>query len=342
MRNPAAYGLERQTPQSTHRRNKMGRPLPSRFFGNRNTGSASVTTDDGIGGGFVASAAVSGGAYTTRPVFTFTAPELPNGVTATATVTSEASTGAVTTAGTGYNVGDLLTLTAADGGTATAYVATLVGGAGTGIATVNFTGTGASRGSFQALPGAKFATGGTAPNTVSATGTGSGAEITVTFRAKATVITEPGSGYTAAPTAATGPSQSVSLGTVTMSTPSGTSYGADAFATIKVTAQTTAGGSALAGDIVAQKGSRRYRVVTTDGTAVCNLVASSPAVNQMSLIATDYSGNTYYVTKLTRHRVLLTQLTGSSHEFATSSSAAWTLDALVADDTGITVQLANS
>ena len=321
----------------------MGRPLPSRFFGNRNTGSSSTTADDGIGGNYVVSAAVSGGSYTTRPVFTFTAPELPNGVTATATVTSEASTAVVTTAGTGYNVGDLLTLTTADGGTATAYVATLVGGAGTGAATVNFTGTGASRGSFQALPGAKFATGATAPNTVSATGTGSGTEITVTFRSKATVITEPGSGYTAAPTAASGPSQSVSLGTVTMSTASGTSYTADAFATIKVTAQTTTGGSALTGDITAQKGSRRYRVITTDGTAVCSLVAATPsAANQMSIIATDYSGNTYYVTKLTRHRVLLTQNTGSTYEFATGSSAAWTLDKRVAGNTGVTVQLANS
>jgi len=321
----------------------MGRPLPNRFFGNRNTGSASTTADDGIGGNFVVSAAVSGGSYTARPVFTFTAPEIPGGVTATATVTSEALTGVVTTAGTGYNVGDLLTLTTADGGTATAYVATLVGGAGTGAATVNFTGTGASRGSFQALPGAKFATGATAPNTVSATGTGSGAEITVTFRSKATVITEPGSGYTAAPTAATGPSQSVSLGTVTMSTVSGTPYSADAFLTIKVTAKTTTGGSALVGDIRSQKGSRRYNVKTTDGTAVCSLVAATPsATNQMSIIATDYSGNTYYVTKLTRHRVLLTQNTGSTYEFATGTSAAWTLDALVAGDTGVTVQLANN
>lgn len=321
----------------------MGRPLPSRFFGNRNTGSASVDTDDGIGGNYVVSAAVSGGTYTTRPVFTFTAPELPNGVTATATVTSEASTAVVTTAGTGYNVGDLLTLTTADGGTATAYVATLVGGAGTGAATVNFTGTGASRGSFQALPGAKFATGATAPNTVSATGTGSGTEITVTFRSKATVITEPGSGYTAAPTAASGPTQSVSLGTVTMSTDSGTPYTADAFATIKATAWTTSGGSSLVGDIVSQRGSRRYRVTTADGTGVCSLVTDTPsAVGEMTIIAQDYTGNTYYVTRLNRHRVTLTKLSGSTMEFADGASAAWTTDALTAADTGITVQVYNA
>jgi hypothetical protein len=38
----------------------------------------------------------------------------------------------------------------------------------------------------------------------------------------------------------------------------------------------------------------------------------------------------------------LTQYTGSTHEFATGSSAAWTLDTLVAGDTGVTVQLANN
>jgi hypothetical protein len=238
----------------------MGRPLPSRFFGNRNTGSASVTTDDGLSGEGVASIAVTGtfsGKTTATPfAVTISAPDLPNGVQAVATIT--------------------------------------------------------------------FATGSTGTVTVS----------------------EQGSGYTSVPTATCalgGGSGTVTL-TATLTVPDGIVTDASGynFATIKVTAQTTAGGSALAGDIVAQKGSRRYRVATTDGTAVCSLVAGSPAVNQMSLIATDYSGNTYYVTKLTRHRVLLTQLTGSTHEFATSTSAAWTLGSLVAGDTGVTVQLANN
>ena len=68
----------------------MGRPLNKKYFGNRNIGSASRTTDNGIGGEGVASAAVTvAGSYTTRPTFTFTAPEIPGGVTATGTVTSE-------------------------------------------------------------------------------------------------------------------------------------------------------------------------------------------------------------------------------------------------------------
>ena len=319
----------------------MGRPLPKRFFGNENTGSASTNADDGIGGQGLLSVGVNApGSYTSRPTITVGNPDLPTGVLAVTTVTSEALSAVVTTAGTGYNVGDLLTLTTADGGTATAYIATLVGGAGTGAATVNFTGTGGSRGSFQALPGAKFATGGTAPNTVTASGTGSGAEITVTFRAKSVIVTESGSGYTAAPAVTSG--GSVTYNAITLTTPDGVPYDANAFASIICTAQTTAGGSALTGDIVSQRGSRRYKVKTSDGTSVCSLVAASPVFGQMSIIATDYSGNTYYVTKLTRHRVLLTQNTGSTYEFATGSSAGWKTDALSASDTGIYVQLANA
>ena len=167
----------------------------------------------------VASAAITvAGSYTVRPTFTFTSPT--NGVTATGTINSEAFTGDVTTAGTGYHVGDLLTLTAADGGTATAYVETLVGLPGSGIATVNFTGTGADRGTFHQLPGTKFATGANAPNTVASTGTGTGAEITVTFRAKTgtagVTITDSGSGYTEAPTIAGYTNRGgITVGTVT-------------------------------------------------------------------------------------------------------------------------------
>jgi hypothetical protein len=75
----------------------MGRPLNKKYFGNRNIGSTSVTTDDGIGGNGVASAAVTvAGSYTTtRPLFTFSAPTIPGGVTATGTVTSEILSAAV-------------------------------------------------------------------------------------------------------------------------------------------------------------------------------------------------------------------------------------------------------
>ena len=76
----------------------MGRPLNKKFFGNRNIGLASVTTDNGIGGSRVHSVTVAGTnnstGYTTGDALTFTAPQLPGGVTATGTVVATA--GAIT------------------------------------------------------------------------------------------------------------------------------------------------------------------------------------------------------------------------------------------------------
>jgi len=326
----------------------MGRPLPSRFFGNRNTGSASTTADDGLSGegvesistGTVGSFSVNN-TYKNFPNLVIPAPDLPTGVQAVADVVFELDT--VTFASGGQTNADYVAglstgITGMGGGAVIRIVETA-----SKVTSVDLVG--GNRGEFRR--GDFDGTGITTHQVLQAPNAGTDLQITATYRVKSITMTEKGSGYTSTPslswnghtfTTQTAPSAQ----TVTMTTPDGTPNSGYDFATIKVTAQTTSGGSALTGDIVAQKGSRRYRVATTDGTAVCSLVAGSPAVNQMSLIATDYSGNTYYVTKLTRHRVLLTQNTGSSYEFVTGSSAAWTLDSLVAGDTGITVQLANN
>ena len=87
----------------------MGRPLHKKYFGNRNIGSASVTTDNGIGGSRIGSVTVGGvnnsTGYTTGGAVTFSAPQLPGGVTATGTVVAAA--GAIVSitiveAGSGY------------------------------------------------------------------------------------------------------------------------------------------------------------------------------------------------------------------------------------------------
>ena len=87
----------------------MGRPLHKKYFGNRNIGSASVTTDDGIGGSRIGSVTVGGvnnsTGYTTGGAVTFSAPQLPGGVMATGTVVAAA--GAIVSitiveAGSGY------------------------------------------------------------------------------------------------------------------------------------------------------------------------------------------------------------------------------------------------
>ena len=87
----------------------MGRPLPSRFFGNRNTGSSSTTTDDALGGEGVLS--ISNGTvgsiqinntYPTFPGLDVAAPDLPNGVNATTAVTWEIAAISVSSGGSGY------------------------------------------------------------------------------------------------------------------------------------------------------------------------------------------------------------------------------------------------
>jgi hypothetical protein len=123
----------------------MGRPLPKRFFGNRNLGSSSTTADEGLGGSRIASVTVTGaGNYAAgdaRPTVSFSVPDLAGAgaVTAAGTVTYRARTLTAAPSGTqtkAYQVGQVLTL-GSNGTTATA--ATL---AATGtLTTVTITGT---------------------------------------------------------------------------------------------------------------------------------------------------------------------------------------------------------
>jgi len=167
-----------------------------------------------------------------------------------------------------------------------------------------------ARGSYEAL-----VTSGPAVNATY----GSGLTITPTYRAKAVVIVEAGSKYTAAPTAT--PTQSVTFASVAL-----TSTKANA---IQFVAKTTSAGTVLSGDIFKQEASRRYLVKTADGVAQCKLVASdTPAFKQMAIVATDTNGSTYWVLKLTAHKALLSRRTMSgSYLFATNTQSGWTLDA---------------
>jgi hypothetical protein len=90
------------------------------------------------------------------------------------------------------------------------------------------------------------------------------------------------------------------------------------------------GAAAKIADIVKQEASHRYLVKTGDGMGQCKLTATDTLVSgEMNLIATDSLGSTYWVTKLTARRCVLTQRTngGSGYEFDTNNSAGWTLNA---------------
>ena len=109
----------------------MGRPLNKKYFGNRNIGTA-ATTDNGIGGKGIASVTIAGswsGFTQATSTVTFTAPQLPGGVTATGTVTITAGAPTLVTMtnkGSGYTALPTVTIADSDGGAETSGTATAV------------------------------------------------------------------------------------------------------------------------------------------------------------------------------------------------------------------------
>lgn len=95
------------------------------------------------------------------------------------------------------------------------------------------------------------------------------------------------------------------------------------------------GEEAALGDIIKQTNSRSYKVKNDDGIAVVKLVATSPEFGQATITATDSAGGTYYVTKLTAHKALLTQNTGT--QFETGSSIKWTFGSAT-EDYSVTIE----
>lgn len=293
----------------------MGRPLNKKYFGNRNIGSASVTTDNGIGGGFVSSVTITtAGSYlgASQPTVTFSAPDKAalGGVTATGTTVMEVLSAVVTAGGTGYSVNDVLTVTYG-GQTATFTVATLSVSA---VATV----TPLARGTFTAT------TTGAKSTTVAPAG-GSGATLTITYRVKDITITEQGSGYTNAADAAI----TFSGGTGAATTVLGTDTGDVSTVTNQENSITMigylTGGSAIQVDILRQVSTNRYKVTDGTLTGIVQLQSSlANAAGECSIVATDPAGDTYFVTKLTARRATLTQGTGTV--YTTGNSVPWTFD----------------
>ena len=108
------------------------------------------------------------------------------------------------------------------------------------------------------------------------------------------------------------------------------------------------GASAVAGgDIMKQESSRRYLVNNSQGRGQVKLVAKNTLVaGQMNLIATDFGGSTYFVTKLTAHKATLVNQYGTGTALVTLTTDAdgvktgatgWTLGSA----TGTTVTIAS-
>ena len=274
----------------------MGRPIQKKFFGNLNTPP--------IGGESVSSTIVvtnTGTNYSLGSTLVFSAPQLPGGVTATGTPTLGGPTlqgriSAVTlaNAGSGYTSTATISVT-----TATAVSRA---GAGTGTQTVIYVGT------------ASLFTG----MAVNGTGVGVGAVITAINNGTVTVsVANSGavSGTLAFNDRGSGFQAITALTNTTLNA-------------LAVTAYLSTGSSAVVSDIVKQEASRRYLVRNAQGIGQCKLVTAVPAAGEMTLIATDTNGSTYYVKKLTAFRAVLIRRTMvGSYEYVNNQAAGWTLSA---------------
>ena len=170
-------------------------------------------------------------------------------------------------------------------------------------------------------------------------------------------VVDGGSGYTSAPTVVVRGALAGGSGTTTKTAVLNVDTGNIRSATnqenaLIITGYLT-GGSALATDVIKQVSTNRYKVTDGTRTGIVKLVAKasgSLAAGEANLIATDASSNTYYVTKLTAHKALLTRTSSGSGEFASNTSVAWTMngtsgtkayDNLPYLATGVNVQIAN-
>jgi hypothetical protein len=169
------------------------------------------------GGTITAFARTALGTYTSNPSVAISAPTTAGGVQATGTAIIQNNSATIAGGGTGYTVGDTVTLvggTLATGGAGTFRVASVSGGVITSVDTSNFA-------QYSVAP----------TNPVSVTGgTGSGATLTVSYIFGYIVSSNAGSGYVEQPT-------------VTFS--GGGGSGAAAFATVGSGARLTSIGSAL-------------------------------------------------------------------------------------------------
>jgi hypothetical protein len=288
----------------------MGRPIKSKFFGNLNNEQFnSVNNNSGIGGESVASVSISntGTNYSRGTRISFSAPDEPTGVTAIGhpvfTANGNGTFGitsiVIDTAGSGYNTAPSVSVTTASGVLSVANSG--IGGLNTFTVT---TATGIAigmliSGGATGINGHVTAVNG---NVISSTVNNNGTWTNATNL----WFWDFGTGF---------------ADTVTLTT-------TQKYSAIKGIAYIPTGSSAVEYDIIKQEASRRYLVKTAQGIGQCHLVASSPSAGQMTIIATDANGNTYYVTKLTAHKALLTRQTQngmSAWLYATGQTAKWTI-----------------
>lgn len=345
----------------------MGRPLNKKYFGNRNIGSSSVTTDNGLGGEGIASITLGGTNNSTgwtnnsTTQATVSAPDLSSGVQAVLKIHTFAAAGALTNKTT-YD-----TFT----GTSVAAAATYTGvsqkvtggtsGSGTGaVFTITKTGSGTSYSGVTTITLTSAGSGYALNDTITISGANLGGVVTTndfTFTVKTFVgttgtiesveVTEKGSGYISAPTVTW---SGGTKGTLTLASALTTDSGSAGSATnqenaIKIYAVVQGGNRSL-GDIVKQVNDRAYKVKTDDGTqqkCVLKTSGNASAVGEADITAFDSDGGEYYVRKLTSRKVVLVpKSVGGGTQFASGKAAKWVFRALTGADANVTVKIDNA
>lgn len=281
----------------------MGRPLSKQFFGNRNVG--------GSGEGIASISWSTLGAFSGNSnvqvltaIPALPAPTIPGGVQATWSVLFEVESVSTGSGKTNLAVDDRFGVASIPGMIAKV---TSISGAN---AVFSVTTTGASRGDALALAAIPQDTVGITLTKIDGPGTANTFLVDILFRVASVSITEPGSGYDGTETftfAKPGTtSGTVPAGTIVLTT------GAEN--AIVIRANTSgAGTTAKVGDIVKQVSTRRYKVTTADGTGIVQLGTDDTPESGFGYIVATAEGagpNTYYVTKLTRHKATLVTKAG--------------------------------
>jgi hypothetical protein len=310
----------------------MGRPIKSKFFGNRNRGGDNENTGgtgqgqtSGVGGESVrlVTFSNSGTLYSQGTTVSFGQPNIAGGIRATGTPVIDANgllrDVTITEAGTGYTSAPTLTVTTATRvttlGTATNNSYTLTNVVSTAGIYIGMRVDG-----NWAMQNSTYVTAISSTGTVSLskTLTASTASVSLTF-------TDAGSSQ----------ANSVTLFANTTTQDS-----------LAITSYLTTGSSAVSGgDIIKQESSRRYLVRNSQGIGQVALSAGTGTTHTlapgfMHLVATDNGGATYYVMKLTAHKATLVNRTSTStavfgaHTFSiggvsyTGGVASWTLGSI--------------
>jgi hypothetical protein len=284
----------------------MGRPIKSKFFGNRNSpyDNANTGGTTGVGGEGVASVTFSnsGTLYSQGTTVTFGAPNVSGGVRATGTPVIDAAgllrSVTITTTGTGYTSAPTLTVTTASSvvkaSTGTIAQSVIYPATTTGISVgMKVVGTGINAGATYVLS--------VVGSAVNLSAANAGAVTT----ASSITFVDAGSAQ----------ANSVTLFANTTTQDS-----------LAITSYLTTGSSAVSGgDIIKQESSRRYLVRNSQGIGQVKLSAGvgpthTLTAGNMHIVATDGGGATYYVMKLTAHKATVVNRTSTSTALITTGT----------------------